>query len=104
VKKLADYSARCARWFFCTKRLQLVKGAARARRRFLDLLSRKPQPVICRCSSVHAHRSPRKRVAQTEFRRRGRLDSFSQELVKLGNEIIRARANWRRISPLARLA
>ena len=38
VKKLADYLGTLRTVVFCTEDLQLVKGAARARRRFLDLL------------------------------------------------------------------
>ncbi len=39
VKKLADYLGALRTVVFCTEDLQLVKGTARARRRFLDLLS-----------------------------------------------------------------
>jgi hypothetical protein len=52
VKKLADYFGALRTVVFCTEDLQLVKGAARARRRFLDLLLAQTHPVICRCSSV----------------------------------------------------
>src|SRR5262249_50324461 len=38
VKKLSDYLGALRTVVFCTEDLQLVKGTARARRRFLDLL------------------------------------------------------------------
>ncbi len=44
VKKLADYLGALRTVVFCTEDLQLVKGAARSRRRFLDLLLAQTQP------------------------------------------------------------
>src|SRR6478736_5134426 len=44
VKKLADYFGALRTVVFCTEDLQLVKGAARARRRFIDLLLAQTQP------------------------------------------------------------
>ena len=44
VKKLTDYLGVLRTVVFCTEDLQLVKGAARARRRFLDLLLAQTQP------------------------------------------------------------
>jgi len=44
VKRLGDYLGVLRAVVFCTEDLQLVKGAARARRRFLDLLLAQTQP------------------------------------------------------------
>ena len=44
VKKLADYLGALRTVVFCTEDLQLIKGTARARRRFIDLLLAQTQP------------------------------------------------------------
>jgi DNA replication and repair protein RecF len=83
-----------------------VKGTARARRRFLDLLLAQTQPgylallqrymsAVRQRNALLKQRSPDEPL----------LDSFSAELVKLGNDIIRARRELvPKFSPLARLA
>ena len=48
VKKLADYLGALRTVVFCTEDLQLVKGTARARRRFLDLLLAQTQDLASR--------------------------------------------------------
>ena len=106
VKKLADYFGTLRTVVFCTEDLQLVKGAARARRRFLDLLLAQTQtgylPLLQRyMHTVRARNALLKQRSGDE----AALDSFSAELVKLGNEIIRARRELApKFSPLARLA
>jgi DNA replication and repair protein RecF len=106
VKKLSDYLGILRAVVFCTEDLQLVKGAARARRRFLDLLLAQTNPVYLPLlqrylRAVRARNALLKQRAVDE----AALDSFSQELVKLGNEIIRARRELApKFSPLARLA
>jgi DNA replication and repair protein RecF len=106
VKKLTDYLGVLRTVVFCTEDLQLVKGAARARRRFLDLLLAQTQPgylpLLQRyLRAVRARNALLKQRAIDE----AALDSFSQELVKLGDEIIRARRELApKFSPLARLA
>jgi DNA replication and repair protein RecF len=106
VKKLADYFGALRTVVFCTEDLQLVKGAVRARRRFLDLLLAQTNPVYLPLLQRYMH-SVRARNALLKNRSadKAALDSFSQELVKLGNEIIRARRELApKFSPLARLA
>ena len=106
VKKLADYFGALRTVVFCTEDLQLVKGAARARRRFLDLLLAQTQPGYLPLLQRYMH-TVRARNALLKQRSgdEAALDSFSQELVKLGNEIIRARRELSpKFSPLARLA
>ena len=106
VKKLADYFGALRTVVFCTEDLQLVKGAARARRRFLDLLLAQTHPAYLPLLQRFMH-TVRARNALLKQRStdEAALDSFSQELVTLGNEIIRARRELApKFSPLARLA
>jgi len=106
VKKLADYFGALRTVVFCTEDLQLVKGAARARRRFLDLLLAQTQPGYLSLLQRYMH-TVRARNALLKQRSSDEvaLESFSVELVKLGNEIIRARRELvPKFSPLARLA
>jgi DNA replication and repair protein RecF len=106
VKRLADYFGALRTVVFCTEDLQLVKGAARARRRFLDLLLAQTNPIYLPLlqrymRAVRARNALLKNRAADE----ATLDSFSRELVKLGDEIIRARRELvPKFSPLARLA
>ena len=106
VKRLADYFGTLRAVVFCTEDLQLVKGAGRARRRFLDLLLAQTQPGYLPLLQRYMH-TVRARNALLKQRSgdEAALDSFSAELVKLGNEIIRARRELApKFSPLARLA
>ena len=66
VKKLADYFGALRTVVFCTEDLQLVKGAARARRRFLDLLLAQTRPGYLPLLQRYMHTRPRPQcVAQT---------------------------------------
>src|ERR1700691_5621325 len=106
VKKLADYFGALRTVVFCTEDLQLVKGSARARRRFLDLLLAQTNPGYLPLLQRYMH-TVRARNALLKNRSvdEAALGSFSQELVKLGAEIIRARRELiPKFSPLARLA
>jgi DNA replication and repair protein RecF len=106
VKKLADYFGALRTVVFCTEDLQLIKGTARARRRFLDLLLAQTQPGYLPLLQRYMH-TVRARNALLKQRAvdEAALESFSAELIKLGNEIIRARRELvPKFSPLARLA
>jgi DNA replication and repair protein RecF len=106
VKKLSEYFGALRAVVFCTEDLQLVKGAARSRRRFLDLLLAQSNPVYLPLLQRYM-RSVRARNALLKQRSadEAALDSFSQEMVKLGDEIIRLRREIiPKFSPLARLA
>jgi len=106
VKKLSDYLGVLRAVVFCTEDLQLVKGAARSRRRFLDLLLAQTSPVYLPCLQRYL-RAVRARNALLKSRSAddAALDSFTRELVKLGGEIIRLRRELvPKFSPLARLA
>jgi DNA replication and repair protein RecF len=106
VKKLGDYLGALRTVVFCTEDLQLIKGTARARRRFIDLLLAQTQPGYLPLLQRYMH-TVRARNALLKQRTvdEAALESFSAELVKLGNEIIRARRDLvPKFSPLARLA
>ena len=106
VKRLSDYLGTLRAVVFCTEDLQLVKGTARIRRRFLDLL----------LSQTHAsYLSVLQRYAQSLRSRNAllkrhsideaALESFTRDLVSAGEEIIRLRRELiPKISPLTRLA
>jgi DNA replication and repair protein RecF len=106
VKKLADFFGSLRTVVFCTEDLQLIKGTARARRRFLDLLLAQTQPGYLSLLQRYMH-SVRARNALLKQRStdEAALESFSGEMIKLGNELIRARRELvPKFSPLARLA
>ena len=106
VKKLADYFGALRTVVFCTEDLQLVKGTARARRRFIDLLLAQTNPIYLPLLQRYMH-TVRARNALLKQRNidEAALESFSAELIKLGNEIIRSRRELvPKFSPLARLA
>jgi DNA replication and repair protein RecF len=109
VKRLGDYLGVLRAVVFCTEDLHLVKGAARARRRFLDLLLAQTQPGYLPLLQRYM-RAVRARNALLKHSRPGgtdeaTLDSFSRELVELGNQLIRMRTELApKFSPLARLA
>jgi DNA replication and repair protein RecF len=109
VKRLGDYLGTLRAVVFCTEDLHLVKGAPRARRRFLDLLLAQTQPGYLPLLQRYL-RTVRARNALLKHSRQGgtdeaALDSFSRELVTAGAELIRARRELiPKFSPLARLA
>ncbi len=104
--KLTDYLGTLRAVAFCTEDLQLIKGAARARRRFLDLLLSQTYPTYLPLlqrytRALRARNALLKRPIVDE----AALDSFSRELAGAGDEIIRFRRELiPRLSPLARLA
>jgi len=106
VKKLTDYFGTLRTVVFCTEDLQLVKGAARARRRFLDLLLAQTQPGYLPLLQRYMHTvRTRNALLKQRVTDEVALESFSAELVKLGHDIIRARRELvPKFSPLARLA
>jgi DNA replication and repair protein RecF len=109
VKRLGDYLGVLRAVVFCTEDVQLVKGTARARRRFLDLLLAQTQPGYLPLLQRYL-RAVRARNALLKHSRpagtdEATLDSFSRELVELGGQLIRMRTELApKFSPLARLA
>lgn len=106
VRRLTDFLGTLRVTVFCTEDLQLVKGTARGRRRFLDLLLSQTNPTYLPLLQryLRALRS-RNALLKRSIVDEPTLDSFTAELVQLGNEIIRRRRELApRLSPLARLA
>ena len=102
----AIISACCARWCFARRICNWSRAPRARRRRFLDLLLAQTQPGYLPLLQRYM-RAVRARNALLKHRAvdEAALDSFSQELVRLGNEIIRARRELApKFSPLARLA
>ncbi|MEW6305861.1 MAG: DNA replication/repair protein RecF [Verrucomicrobiota bacterium] len=106
VRKLAEYYGVLRTVVFCSEDLQLVKGTARSRRRFLDLLLAQTHapylPLLQRyMKAVRSRNSLLKQRMPDE----GALDGFTHELVQMGNQLIQLRRELLpRLSPLARLA
>ena len=92
VKKLTDYLGTLRTVVFCTEDLDLVKGAGRVRRRFLDLLLTQTQsqhlPLLQRYMRAMRSRNAILRQSKPDA---AALDSFSAELVKSGDALIDAR-------------
>ena len=82
VKKLADYFGALRTVVFCTEDLQLIKGTARARRRFLDLLLAQTQPGYLPLLQRYMH-TVRARNALLKHRATdgAALESFSAEQI-----------------------
>jgi len=106
VRKLTEYLGVLRTVVFCTEDMQLVKGAARARRRFLDLLLSQTYPGYL--PLLHRYtQALRSRNALLKHSRPdpAALEGFSRELVRNGDEIIRLRRELvPKFLPLARLA
>lgn len=106
VRRLADYLGVLRAVVFCTEDLQLVKGAGRTRRRFLDLLLSQTEPgylstLLRYTQAVRSRNLLLKHPRPDE----ASLDGFTQEVVSLGAALIRSReALLPRVSSLARLA
>ena len=106
VKRIADYFGTLRSVVFCTEDLQLVKGTARIRRRFLDLLLAQTQPTYLGMLQRYtkALRS-RNALLKSHKQDEAALESFSTELIALGNWLTTQRRELvPRLSVLARLA
>lgn len=106
VRKLTDYLGVLRVVIFCTEDLQLIKGPSRGRRRFMDLLLTQTHPTYLGLLQRYAQAlRSRNALLKRHSPDEAELESFSVELVKLGNEIMERRRELApRISPLARLA
>jgi DNA replication and repair protein RecF len=106
VRKLTDYLGVLRTVVFCTEDLNLIKGTARARRRYIDLLLSQTFPAYLPLlqSYTQALRSRNILLKQRIIDERS-LESFSDQLVKAGSEIVRMRGELLpKIAPLVRLA
>jgi len=103
VRKLTDYLGVLRTVVFCTEDLLLIKGPARARRRFMDLLLSQTHPAYLPLLQryTQALRS-RNALLKQPILDPIALDSFSRELVSAGEELIRLRRELApTFSPLA---
>jgi DNA replication and repair protein RecF len=106
VRKLTDYLGVFRAVVFCTEDLQLIKGTARVRRRFFDLLSSQTHtaylPLLQRyAGAVRSRNALLKQRVIDELA----LEGFSRELVKLGIELMKFRHELApAFAPLARQA
>lgn len=106
VRKLTDYFGTLRTVVFCTEDVQIVKGASRSRRRFLDLLLCQTYPTYLPMLQRYA-RALRSRNAllKRSIVDPVALESFTHEMLKIGDEIIRLRKEFiPKFSPMARLA
>ncbi len=106
VRKLSDYLGTVRAVVFCTEDLQLIKGTARMRRRFLDLLLTQTHPTYLPLLQRYAT-ALRSRNAILKQRQPDEmaLESFTQELIQAGDRLVQYRHELLpKISPLARLA
>ena len=106
IRKLPEYLGVLRTVVFCTEDLQLIKGPARGRRRFLDLLLSQTYPTYLPLLQryTQALRSRNALLKQSLVDPEA-LESFSRQLIQAGEEIIRFRKELDpKFSPLARQA
>jgi DNA replication and repair protein RecF len=106
VRRLTDYLGVVRVVVFCTEDLQLIKGTGRSRRRFLDLLLSQTSPAYLPLLQRYAEAlKSRNAILKRHVIDEAALDSFTQQLVKLGEELTRQRHELLpKLSPLVRLA
>jgi DNA replication and repair protein RecF len=106
VRRVTDYLGALRTVVFCTEDLQLVKGTARVRRRFMDLLLTQTRPGYLPLLQRYT-RALRSRNALLKHHSidEAALEGFTKELVRLGSEIKQHRGELvPQLSALARLA
>src|SRR6266567_7010283 len=90
VRKLTDYLGVLRTVVFCTEDLQLIKGPGRGRRRFLDLLLSQTEagylPMLQRYTRALRSRNA---LLKQPVLDESALESFSREVVRLGQELTR---------------
>jgi DNA replication and repair protein RecF len=106
VRRLGDYLGVFRAVVFCMEDLALVKGTARGRRRFLDLILSQTVPgylaLLMRFAQALKSRNA---LLKQPVPDEAQLDGFSAELVAAGTAIMEARRDVSpRIAPLVRLA
>ena len=106
VRKLTDYLGVLRTVVFCTEDLQMIKGPARGRRRFLDLLLSQTHPTYLPLLQRYTQAlRARNALMKQPMSDPVALEGFSRELVSAGEEIMRFRQELApKFSPLARLA
>jgi DNA replication and repair protein RecF len=106
VRRLPDYLGVLRTVVFCTEDLQLIKGPARGRRRFMDLLLSQTTPAYLPLLQRYAQAlRSRNALLKQPLADPVALESFSRELVASGIEIIRLRRELLPLlAPLAQAA
>jgi DNA replication and repair protein RecF len=106
VRKLSDYLGTLRAVVFCTEDLQLVKGTARLRRRFMDLLLTQSHPIYLPllqryAAALRSRNALLKQRAPDETA----LEGFTRQLLDAGRELMKFRRELLpRVAPLARAA
>jgi DNA replication and repair protein RecF len=102
VSKLTDFLGVVRTVVFCTEDLQLVKGTGRSRRRFLDLLLTQTHPTYLPLLQRYTQAlKSRNAILKRAMFDPVTLESFTRELVSLGEQIVRLRQELMpRIAPL----
>ncbi len=89
VRKLGDYLGVVRAVVFCTEDLQLIKGVARLRRRFMDLLLAHTHasylPVLQRYARAVRSRNA---LLRQRFVDEAALEGFTHELIEAGRQIM----------------
>ena len=92
VRKLGDYLGTLRAVVFCTEDVQLVKGAGRLRRRFLDLLLSQAHPVylplLQRYAAALRSRNALLKQSAPDL---SALGGFTRQLIEAGTELMRFR-------------
>jgi len=105
IRRLADYLGTLRTVVFCTEDLHLVKGSAKSRRRFLDLLLTQTQPGYL--GLLHRYTESlrsRNALLKRDTPDAALLESFTAELITSGNKLMAARRGLvDKLSPLVRL-
>lgn len=92
VRRLSEYLGVLRTVVFCSEDLALVKGPARSRRRFMDLLISQTQPgYVAWLQRYTKALRARNALLKQHTADLGALESFSRELVVAGEAIVRAR-------------
>ncbi len=93
VRRLADYLGILRAVVFCSEDLQLVKGPASRRRRFVDLLLTQTHPAYLGMLRRYAQAlRARNALLKQRVLNEAALAGFTSELESAGSEIIRMRA------------
>lgn len=106
VRKLGEYLGTLRAVVFCTEDLQLVKGTARLRRRFMDLLLTQSHPLylplLQRYAAALRARNALLKQPATDERA---LEGFTRQLVEAGGPLMKFRRELLpQIAPVARAA
>jgi len=105
IRRLVDYLGTLRTVVFCTEDLHLVKGSAKSRRRFLDLLLTQTQPGYL--GLLHRYTESlrsRNALLKRDTPDAALLESFTAELITSGNKLMAARRGLvDKLSPLVRL-